>query len=795
MKISENWLRELVDIPVDRDALMHRLTMAGLEVEGVDVLGAALDGVVVAEIVGCETHPNADKLRVCQVAAGAGEPLTIVCGAPNARLGLKAPLATIGTTMPGGLEIKKAALRGIESNGMLCSAKELGLDSDASGLMELPGDAPVGESLASYLGLPDASIEVKLTPNRPDCLGMHGLARDTAALFGTALRADRASAVKVTSAAERSVRVEAAADCPRYLGRVIEGVDATSPSPQWLAERLRRCGLRSVSVVVDVTNLVMLELGQPLHAFDNDLLRGTLVVRRAHADEPLTLLDGSAVTLDADFLVIADEANALALAGIMGGHASRVTDATRNVFLESAHFAPTAIMGRARRLGLHTDGSHRFERGVDPQLPRRALERASDLLIGIAGGKAGPIVEVVDADALPRREAIMLRRARLARVLDLEIADSEVERILAALGLSVERRADGWCATPPSWRFDLAIEEDLIEEVARVHGYERLPTRAPRGDLLAPVLPEATLGLAALRAQLVARDYVEAICYAFLAADALAQWQLDDGAIALANPLSADLGVMRTSLLPGLVAALASNRRRQQDRVRLFEIGNVFRAGAESTGAPVQTLRLAGVACGSAFAEQWGEARRAVDFFDLKGDVESVCALTNATGEFEYVAAAPAWLHPGQAGELRRGGRHVGFVGALHPDLARALGLDADVFVFELDVDAVVPRALPRAEAVSRYPSVRRDLSFELPDSVPYAQVEAAIRGAVGETLKRVVLFDRYAEAKLGNDIKSLAIGLILQDRYRTLTDTDADRCVALAVAALQSVCKARLRG
>ncbi|MEO7064281.1 MAG: phenylalanine--tRNA ligase subunit beta [Dokdonella sp.] len=789
MKFSENWLRELVDVPVDHDALMHRLTMAGLEVEGVEALGTALDGVVVAEIVGCEQHPNADKLRVCEVADGSGDTLTIVCGAPNARLGLKAPLATVGTRMPNGVAITKAALRGIESNGMLCSAKELGIDADAAGLMELPADAPVGEALAKFLGLPDASIEIKLTPNRPDCLSVHGLARDAGALFGTPFHPAAAKPAAVTGAARRAVRVDAGADCPRYLGRVIEGIDASARSPLWLAERLRRSGLRPISAVVDVTNLVMLELGQPLHAFDNDALSGAIVVRRGRAGETLKLLDGSDAKVDPEFLVIADEAKPLALAGVMGGFDSRVTDSTCNVFLESAHFAPAAIMGRARKLGLHTDASHRFERGVDPELPRLAIERASALLIGIAGGTAGPITEAVDAHALPKRISIALRRDRLARLLDLAIDDSEVERILSALGLLVERSPDGWHAIPPSWRFDLAIEEDLIEEVVRVYGYERVPTRAPRGELQAPTLPEALLGVGQLRAQLVARDYVEAICYAFVAGDTLAQWKLDAGAVALANPLSADLAVMRTSLLPGLVAALAANRRRQQARVRLFEVGSVFRVGAD------EILRIAGVACGGGFAEQWAETHRAIDFFDVKGDVESVLALTNASDEFGCLPASVAWLHPGQGAQLRRGGHVIGHLGALHPDLLNALDIDDDVFAFELDVAPITARALPKAGRISRFPSVRRDLSFELSEDVPYAQVEALIREAIGGSLSEIILFDRYADANLGTGIKSLAIGLILQDRSRTLTDQDADRCMALAVAALESGCKAKLRG
>ena len=789
MKFSENWLRELVDIPVGRDALVHRLTMAGLEVEGVEPLGAALDGVVVGEIVACEPHPNADKLRVCQVAVGADAPLTIVCGAPNARLGLKAPLATIGTTMPNGIQIQRAALRGVESNGMLCSAKELGIDADASGLMELPADAPVGTPLAQYLGLPDASIEIKLTPNRPDCLSVFGLARDASALFGSPLHAPASTPVGVDADGRREATLDAGADCPRYVGRVIEGIDATAKTPLWMAERLRRAGVRPVSALVDVTQYVMLELGQPMHAYDDAKLDGPISVRRAHAHERVKLLDGSGHELDDGFLVIADRKGPHGLAGIMGGHESRVTDATTRVFLEAAHFAPGAIMGRARRLGLHTDASHRFERGVDPDMPRRAIERATGLILEIAGGRPGAVVEAVLPESLPARPPVALRRARLARLLGIDVPDTDVERILGALGLAVETTADGWCATPPSHRFDLAIEEDLIEEVVRVHGYERVPARAPRGELLGPTLPEARLGIAALRAQLVARDYQEAVCYAFLAGDRLAQWQLGDGAVALANPLSAELGVMRTSLLPGLVDALAANRRRQQPRVRLFEAGNVFREGADEVG------RIAGVACGRAVAENWASEARAVDFFDLKGDVESLLALTNASASFRFVPGAPAWLHPGQAAAIERDGRALGWLGALHPDLLKALDLDEDVFAFELDVDAMSLRALPRAEGISRFPSVRRDLSFELPESVPYATVEAAVRDAVGETLTSVVLFDRYAGANLGTGVKSLAIGLILQDRYRTLTDQDADRSTALAVAALESVCKAKLRG
>lgn len=787
MKISENWLRARVALDVDQSLLLERLDMIGHEVEGVEAVGHGLAGVVVAQIVGCVPHPQADRLQVCEVDAG-GARLQVVCGAPNARAGLKAPLATIGTRL-GEVTIKAAKLRGVESAGMLCSARELGIDADAGGLFELPVDAPVGMPLAQYLGLPDTSIDLGLTPNRADCLSLEGLAIDVAAAFALPLAPLAITPAAVTGTRTIEVALQAPADCPRYCGRYIEGIDLQAQTPAWLLARLRRAGLRPISLLVDVTNYVMLELGQPLHAFDADTLHGPLGVRRARAGEMLKLLDEREVRLDEEFLLITDADRAVALAGLMGGHATRVTATTRSVFLEAAHFAPAALAGRARRLGMHTDAAHRFERGVDPELPRRALERATELIVASAGGSVGPIVEAVSTPDLPRRGAVPLRRTRIERVLGIAVPDAEVERIFAALDMRIQRSADGWQVTPPSRRFDIAIEEDLIEEVARIHGYERIPDRAPGGALATPALREDQVGLAALRDALVARDYFEAITYAFLAPELLAHWRLDQGALALANPLSADLAVMRPSLLPGLVAALERNRRRQQQRVRLFESGNVFAADGS------ETLRIAGVACGAALAEQWGSARRELDLFDLKGDVQALLALTNEVDAFTFVAGSQAWAHPGQCARIERAGRPIGHVAALHPELGRALGLEQPVFAFELDLAPATLRAVPRAQALSRFPSVRRDLSIELPAEVPYAAVERAIRDAVGETLADVVLFDRYMGEKLADGTKSLAIGLILQDHSRTLVDEDADRCTGLAVAALESACRAKLRG
>ncbi|HEX4853005.1 phenylalanine--tRNA ligase subunit beta [Arenimonas sp.] len=788
MKFPESWLREHVTVAASRDALSARLTAIGLEVEDAQVLGEGLGGVVVAEILSCEKHPEADRLQVCQVATGAGT-VQIVCGAPNARPGLKAPLATVGANLPGGIAIKAAKLRGVDSQGMLCSAKELGVDADASGLLELPADAPVGQGIAAYLGLPDACFELKLTPNRADCFSVRGVAFDVAAALGAQVNALQIPEARLEASASLPVELHAGADCPRYCGRVIEGLDPAARTPLWLAERLRRAGLRPISPLVDITNYVMLELGQPMHAFDADKLSGPVGVRRARAGETLKLLDEREAALDDGFLVITDADRPVALAGVMGGWDTRVTDATTRVFLESAHFAPSAIIGRARRIGLHTDASHRFERGVDPQLPRYALERATALVQQVMGGRAGAITEATLPAHLPQPAPVALRRARLARVLGLSVPDAEVERILRALGMQVSATAEGWSVLPPTRRFDIAIEEDLVEEVARIHGYDAIPTTTPTGEVRLVAPSETRVADAVLRRQLVAHDFVEAINYAFLDADSLAAWQLQDGAVALANPLTAELGVMRTSLLPGLVSALVRNRARQQSRVRLFELGRVFHL---AEGAPRETARIAAVACGPAQAEQWSADAREVDFFDLKAQVEGLLALAGARAEFR--PDDRPFGHPGRSAAVWRDGAMVGWVGHLHPGLAKALDLDGEVVGFELDLAAVAGRAVPRAGELSRFPSVRRDIALVVPESTPWAALEASLRTALGGLLREVRLFDRYVGPGLDSGSKSLAMGLILQDVSRTLTDRDADQAVATALEALARDCGARLR-
>lgn len=784
MKFSENWLRELVALEVDRDELVRRLTMAGLEVESVDVLGAGLEGVVIAEIVAVDPHPNAAKLRVCRVEAGDGE-LPIVCGAPNARPGLKAPLARIGARLPGGIEIAAAELRGVRSEGMLCSAAELGLSGGAEGLLELPVEAPVGTPLAAWLGLPDATIELKLTPNRADCLGLRGLAQEVAALFDARLTIPDPPAVPARTGEVLPVRVDAPADCPCYLGRVLRGIDAGAPTPRWMVERLERSGLRPVSAVVDCTNYVMLESGQPLHAFDLAAIDGGIVVRRAGARESLVLLDGREVSLSEEFLVIADRARALAVAGVMGGYASRVTGTTTDLFLESAHFAPASIIGRARRLGLHTDASHRFERGVDPGLPALAMERLTALLVDIVGGVPGPVGGHAAPQPAAGARAIGLRAKRLAGVLGMDVPPDRVEAILRGLGMQLTRSAEGWSVTPPTRRFDLAIEADLIEEVVRVHGYDAVPVHAPGGTLRLVADSETHIDAAELAALLAARGYSEAINYAFVGTAQLAPWGFAEPPVALANPLSAEFAVMRPSLLPGLVEALRRNRARQQDRVRLFEIGRTFTPAGEID-------RIAAVATGTAHPESWGLPRRPLDFFDVKGDLEQLLGLARRTCAFE--PAAVDWLHPGRSAALVVDGVVVGRVGALHPRLTRALDVDDDVYVFECDLEPLSKRPVPRAGEPSRQPSVRRDLAVVVADAVPWSRIADLVAKSAGPLLRELRLFDEYRGRGLPDGHRSLAMGLILQDDSRTLVDADVDRLVASVVTALTAETGAVLR-
>ncbi|PLW82007.1 phenylalanine--tRNA ligase subunit beta [Kineobactrum sediminis] len=795
MKISEQWLREWVNPALTTEELAHQITMAGLEVDAIEPVAGVFSGVVVAEIVTAEQHPDADKLRVCTVNTGGGT-VQIVCGAPNARAGLKTPLAQVGAVLPGDFRIKKAKLRGVESQGMLCAEQELGLSDANAGLMELPADAPVGTDLRSYLALDDHLIEIGLTPNRADCLSIAGIAREVGLLNALPVSAIGCDPVPATVEDTFSVRLEAPQGCPRYAGRIIKGIDISRPSPLWLQEKLRRCGLRSIDAVVDVTNYILLELGQPMHAFDLGKLQGGIVVRTARQGETLALLDGQSVNLRENTLVIADHSAPVAMAGIMGGDPTAVDDKTCDLFLESAFFTPDLLAGKARGYGLHTDSSHRFERGVDFRLQRRALERATRLLLDIVGGEAGPVTEVVDEPCLPLLPPVTLRRARIPRLLGFELPDTEVERILAGLGLIVVATEEGWTCEIPSWRFDISIEVDLLEELARVYGYNRLPVSHIRADLVIPARAEARLSIRDLRRHLGARGYREAITYSFIDPQMQRLFDPDTKAVALENPISADMAVMRSSLLPGLAAAVLRNSNRQQGRVRLFETGLRFIPGeAEGNVAGLrQEPTLAMIISGQRFAESWAVATAPADYFDLKGDLESLLGIGGAADKFSFRAAQHPALHPGQTAELIRNDKVVGILGALHPGVLAELDLVGPVFACEVDLAAVLEGELPRFSELSRFPEVRRDIAIVVDKTVAAATLLETVRNTAGAYLTELRLFDVYQGKGIDPERKSLAFGLTFRDQTRTLSDEVVNHAMDQVIDSLEKNYNAELR-
>ncbi|MDP4567907.1 phenylalanine--tRNA ligase subunit beta [Pseudomonas sp. LPH60] len=791
MKFSEQWLRGWVSPQVSRDELVARLSMAGLEVDSVTPAAGDFSGVVVGEVLSTEQHPDADKLRVCQVSNGA-ETFQVVCGAPNVRPGLKIPFAMIGAELPGDFKIKKAKLRGVESNGMLCSQAELQIGEGSDGLMELPADAPVGEDVRVYLNLDDASIEVDLTPNRGDCLSLAGLAREVGALYAAKVQRPEVKVVAAVHDEVRPVEVLAPTACPRYLGRVIRNVDLSKPTPLWMVERLRRADVRSIDAAVDITNYVMLELGQPLHAFDLAEINGGIRVRMAEEGEKLVLLDGQEVTLRSDTLVIADHTRALAIAGVMGGEHSGVTANTRDVFLESAFFDQISVAGKARSYGLHTDASHRYERGVDWQLAREAMERATGLLLEITGGEAGPIIEAVSEQHLPSVAPVTLRAERITQMLGMQIDGPEVERLLTALGLTVTADgADQWRVEVPSHRFDISLEVDLIEELARLYGYNRLPVRYPQARLAPQAKAEAQGDLPALRRLLVARGYQEAITYSFIDPKLFEQFNPGVEPLLLANPISADMAAMRCSLWPGLVKALQHNLNRQQDRVRMFESGLRFIGQLE--GLKQQPM-LAGVVCGSRLPEGWAQGRDGVDFFDVKADVEAVLGLAGALDEFTFAPGKHPALHPGQTARIERDGREVGYLGAIHPELAKNLGLDRPVYVFELVLGEVAQGRLPKFHELSRFPEVRRDLALLADRDVAASAVLDVIRENAGEWLTDLRLFDVYQGKGIDPHRKSLAVGLTWQHPSRTLNDDEVNSTTQNILTSLEQRLNATLR-
>lgn len=800
MKFSEQWLREFVNPPLNTEELVAQLTMAGLEVDGFEPVASEFSKVVVGEILDAASHPNADKLRVCTVSTG-DDQYQVVCGAPNARAGIKVPFALVGAKLED-FKIKKAKLRGVESFGMLCSERELGISDDHEGLMEFPADVEVGVDVRSVLNLDDAMIDLDLTPNRSDCLGMTGLARETGLINNLDVAELDIGPVKPLIDDTFAVTLSAGEACPRFVSRVIKGIRLDAETPLWMKEKLRRCDVRSIDPVVDVTNYIMLELGQPMHAYDLDKLSGEINVRQSESEEQVTLLDGQEIKLESDTLLITDKSGPIGIAGVMGGLSTSVTAETTNILFEAAFFAPTSIIGKARTYGMNTDASHRFERGVDWQGQIRAMERATSLLLEIAGGEAGPVSNVTLEAEFPAVPLVPLRSQRVNRMLGVTISEAEISDTLKRLGFSFELNDSDegahWLVTAPPHRFDIAIEADLIEEISRVFGYNNLPVRTPKTHLEMARITETELTEPQIKDQLVALGYQEAITYSFVDAKMEGLINPTNEPISLANPLSAEMTVMRTSLWSGLLKSLLYNLNRQQQRVRLFETGLRFLQVPDQEVLSMDNISqekmLSGVVCGPARTESWNNATQDVDFFDVKGDLQSVLRLTGLEAEFSFASGEHTALHPGQTALIQRHGSTIGVLGLLDPRVQKKLGIDTAVYLFELKLSEIAPKRVPFVEKLSKYPEVRRDLAFLFDQSVDAAEIVGCVESAANETLKNLKLFDVYQGKGIDPNRKSVALGLTFQDVSRTLTDEEINDSVGEIVAALEKNLDANLR-
>jgi len=791
MKFSEQWLRTWVDPQIDTATLAESLTMAGLEVDSIESAAPDFDSVVIGEVLSLEKHPNADKLNICEVNVGNAKPLSIICGAKNVAKGVKVPTAMVGAELPGGMKIKKAKLRGVESFGMLCSKAELGIAESAEGLMLLSDDAPVGKNIREFLSLDDQIIEVDFTPNRGDCLSVAGISREIGVLTNSEVNEPKFEAITHSIPDTFDIDVQASSDCPRYMGRVIKGINPKAESPLWLQEHLRRAGLRSLSPTVDVTNYVLLELGQPMHAFDLNKLDEKIVVRAANKQEKLKLLDDSEIELDENVLVIADKAKAVAFAGVMGGLDSSVTDETQDIFLECAFFQPDTVRGKARQFGMQTDSSYRFERGVSFQIQHKAMERATQLILSIAGGEAGPVTEVCSEEEFPTRNTIEFRHARVERVLGLEISSDTIENILTRLGMQWTKIAAGWQVVAPDYRFDIEIEADLIEEIGRVYGYNNLPVSMPAAQLQFVKAPETKITRSQIRTVLVDSAYQEAITYSFVDPDIqqLLAPKLDP--IKLSNPISAEMSVMRTSLWPSLLKTAQHNQARQQSRIRLFEIGKRF---LKCDGKIRQETVISGLVTGDLVANQWGESSRKVDFFDVKHDVENILRLSKQSEKYRWLKAENTALHPGQSAEIVSDSGHVGWIGALHPEKQRHLGLNSTVFLFELSYTDLDEASLPHFKSISKFPANKRDLALVVKEEVEAGTVFAVVTEAGGSRLQLVEIFDIYRGKGVAEGHKSLALSLTIQDDAQTLNDVEVDAIIQKILISLQESIGATLR-
>ena len=791
MKFAETWLREWVDPKLDAKALGHKLTMAGHEVNSIETQGSGLDGVVIAEVLEVAKHPNADRLSLCQVSTGKGKPVEVVCGAPNVVAGMKSPFASPGVRLPDGTKLRRSKIRGVESDGMLCSAIELGLGDEADGIIALPDDAPTGVELSKYLELPDNIFDLDLTPNRGDCFSVLGIARDVAAITASAMSNADLPQASATIEDTHPVEVKDGSACPRFAGRVIRNIDPSAKSPIWMIERLRRSGLRPIHPVVDVTNYIMLELGQPLHAYDLALLQGAIRPRFSKKGEKVTLLDEKELDLAKDTLLITDDSGPIGLAGIMGGLSTAVSNETRDVFFEAAFWPPSVVAGRARSYGLHTDASLRFERGVDPDGQARAVERATELLVGISGGEVGPLTDLIDEKHMPSSRSILLRRARLERVLGTRIADENVLEILKNLRLNVEQNDDGWQVIPPRFRFDLEIEDDLVEEVARIYGYDLIPETTASGELPLRPVTESKIDLELVAASLIARDYQEVITYSFIDAESNHRFTGEDSELVLCNPISSEMSVMRGSLWPGMIASAAANVARQQERVRFFEIGKSFHGKIKK---PLEVVRVSGLAIGSAVPEQWGGSMQSVDFFDIKSDITALLQMVGNGAKIDFEAADHIALQAGQAANIVRDGQVIGVLGKLHPAIAQSFDLNKNVILFELDAALAFTSSIPKPYVVSKFPAIRRDIAVVVDENVAAGDLVKVATSSAPDLIQNVTIFDVYQGPGIEAGRKSIALGLILQETSRTLTDEDADSAMDAAVRNLKREFAAELR-
>ena len=792
MKVSEQWLRTWVNPNWDTDTLSEALSLAGLEVDDVEPVAPAFSGVVVAQVVQVEKHPDAEKLNVTQVNVGTDELLQIVCGAPNVVVGMKVPCAMVGAKLPGDFKIKKAKLRGVASSGMLCSGTEIGLEQDYDGLLVLPEDAPIGVAVRDYLQLDDVVIDVDLTPNRADCLSVEGLAREVALVSGAAFNQPfELTSVSTQGTCPQAVEVVDSQACPKYLGCVVEGYDKSAQTPNWMVRCLARSGVRAISLTVDITNYVLLELGQPMHAFDADKLAGTLQVRHAKENESLVTLDEKELKLNARTLVIADDSGVIALAGVMGGLSTSVCDDTSRLFFECAHFSPLAIVGKARQYGLHTDSSHRFERGVDPLLPERALSRALHLFTEIAGGQVSDWVKMIDNDAMPEAAEIMLRRQRLHQLLGAPIEDVFVGDLLCRLGCQVKEVADGWQVRAPSYRFDMQIEVDLIEEVARIYGYNNLPDSQVGMPLSLKPLPESEQDSHMLRQAMLQRGYQEVITYSFVEEAALQKLSPEIPYVLLKNPISEDMKAMRTSLFPGLLQTLSYNQKRQQSRVRIFETGLTFSLEDEQIQ---QTPVLGGLIAGDVYPAGWADSARKVDFYDLKGDVENLLAMSHLYGRVHFEVTQSPEFHPGQCAAIMLEDKHIGIMGQLHPQWQKPFGVSGAVFMFQIFMDSLLTMQVPKVTGISKFPEVQRDLAFVVERSMPVKSLIDCIRSHQGGLLQEVAVFDIYQGQGMEDHQKSVALSLRIQHQDRTLLDDEVDSLIDSIVKNVKQTLNAELR-